>query len=108
MQTLALHFLDPGQQRGVSIRRDANGRAAGDHRGDALRISNRGVQRDRAADGHTGERDLAVIDVTPAGMVVREKLGDLGEAELRARTGAPLTFAPDCKPLVVPAIALPD
>jgi 3-oxoadipate CoA-transferase, beta subunit len=52
--------------------------------------------------------DLAVVDVAPAGMVVREKLGDLSEAELRARTGAPLTFAPDCKPLVVPAIALPD
>jgi 3-oxoadipate CoA-transferase beta subunit len=52
--------------------------------------------------------DLAVVDVTPAGMVVREKLGDLGEAELRARTGAPLAFAQDCKPLVAPAIALPD
>jgi 3-oxoadipate CoA-transferase beta subunit len=52
--------------------------------------------------------DLAIVDVTPTGMVVREKLGDLSEAELRARTGAPLAFAPDCKPLVAPAIALPD
>ncbi|MBX9824049.1 MAG: 3-oxoacid CoA-transferase subunit B [Xanthobacteraceae bacterium] len=52
--------------------------------------------------------DLAIVDVTPAGMVVREMLGDLGEAELRARTGAPLSFAPDCKPLVAPPIALPD
>ena len=52
--------------------------------------------------------DLAVIDVTRAGMVVREMLGDLNEAELRARTGAPLTFVPDCRPLVAPAIALPD
>jgi 3-oxoadipate CoA-transferase beta subunit len=52
--------------------------------------------------------DLAVVDITPSGMVVREKLSDLNEAELRARTGAPLTFAPDCKPLVAPAIALPD
>jgi len=52
--------------------------------------------------------DLAVIDITPAGMVVREMLGDLSETELRARTGAPLTFAPDCRPLVAPAIALPD
>ena len=43
--------------------------------------------------------DLAVIDVTPAGMVVREMLDDLSEADLRARTGAPLTFAPDCRPL---------
>jgi len=52
--------------------------------------------------------DLAIIDITPAGMVVREMLGDLSETELRARTGAPLTFAPDCRPLVAPAIALPD
>jgi acyl CoA:acetate/3-ketoacid CoA transferase beta subunit len=52
--------------------------------------------------------DLAIIDITPAGMVVREMLGDLSEEELRARTGAPLTFAPDCRPLVAPAIALPD
>jgi 3-oxoadipate CoA-transferase, beta subunit len=52
--------------------------------------------------------DLAIVDITSAGMVVREKLGDLSEADLRARTGAPLTFAPDCKPLVAPAIALPD
>jgi 3-oxoadipate CoA-transferase beta subunit len=52
--------------------------------------------------------DLAVIDVTPAGMVVREMLGDLSEADLRARTGAPLTFAADCRPLAAPAIAVPD
>ena len=52
--------------------------------------------------------DLAIIDITPAGMMVREMLGDLSEEELRARTGAPLTFAPDCRPLVAPAIALPD
>jgi acyl CoA:acetate/3-ketoacid CoA transferase beta subunit len=52
--------------------------------------------------------DLAVIDITPAGMVVREMLGGLSEAELRARTGAPLTFAPDFRPLKAPAIALPD
>jgi 3-oxoadipate CoA-transferase beta subunit len=52
--------------------------------------------------------DLAVIDVTPTGMVVRDMLDGLSEAELRARTGAPLTFAPDCRPLSAPAIALPD
>ena len=52
--------------------------------------------------------DLAVIDVAPEGMVVREMLDGLGEAELRARTGTPLIFAPDCRSLVVPAIALPD
>ena len=43
--------------------------------------------------------DLAIIDITPAGMVVREMLGDLSAEDLRARTGAPLTFAPDCRPL---------
>src|SRR5271166_6090331 len=52
--------------------------------------------------------DLAIIDVTPAGMVVREMLDGLAEAELRARTGAPLTVAPDCRPLAAPAIELPD
>jgi 3-oxoadipate CoA-transferase beta subunit len=52
--------------------------------------------------------DLAVIDVAPAGMVVREVLAGLSEADLRARTGAPLRFAPDCRPLVTPDIALPD
>jgi 3-oxoadipate CoA-transferase beta subunit len=52
--------------------------------------------------------DLAVIDVAPAEMVVREMLAGLSEADLRARTGAPLRFAPDCRPLVTPDIALPD
>jgi len=52
--------------------------------------------------------DLAVIDIAPTGMVVREMLGDLSEADLRARTGAPLIFAPDCRPLAAPAIAPPD
>lgn len=48
--------------------------------------------------------DLAVIEVTQDGMVVREMLDDMTEAELRARTGAPLVFAPDCRPLVAPPI----
>jgi 3-oxoadipate CoA-transferase beta subunit len=52
--------------------------------------------------------DLAVLDVTPAGMVVREMHAGLSETDLRARTGAPLRFAPDCRPLVTPDIALPD
>jgi hypothetical protein len=30
------------------------------------------------------------------------------EADLRARTGAPLDFAPDCRPLVAPPIPLPE
>jgi 3-oxoadipate CoA-transferase beta subunit len=49
--------------------------------------------------------DLAVVDITPSGMVVRDMLDGLDPAELQARTGAPLTFAPDLKPLRVPAIA---
>jgi 3-oxoadipate CoA-transferase, beta subunit len=49
-----------------------------------------------------------VLDVTPAGLVVREMLAGLSETDLRARTGAPLAFAPDCRPLVTPDIALPD
>jgi 3-oxoadipate CoA-transferase, beta subunit len=50
--------------------------------------------------------DLAVIDITPEGMVVREMLEGMNEGDLRERTGAPLAFAPDCRPLVAPAIAL--
>ncbi len=52
--------------------------------------------------------DLAVIDITPEGMVAREMLAELSEADLRDRTGAPLAFAPDCRPLVAPPIALPE
>jgi 3-oxoadipate CoA-transferase beta subunit len=52
--------------------------------------------------------DLAVIHVTPRGFVVREMLEGLSQAELKARTGAPLTFAPDCRSLTTPAIAAPD
>jgi 3-oxoadipate CoA-transferase beta subunit len=52
--------------------------------------------------------DLAVVDITPSGMMVREMLDGLSEAELRARTGAALSFAPDCRPLTTPTIALPD
>jgi 3-oxoadipate CoA-transferase beta subunit len=52
--------------------------------------------------------DMAVVDVTPSGMVVREMLDGLRETDLRARTGAPLAFAPDCRSLATPDIALPD
>jgi 3-oxoadipate CoA-transferase, beta subunit len=50
--------------------------------------------------------DLAVVDVTPAGFLVRDVLDGLTPAELRQRTGAPLTFAPDCRTLAAPP--LPD
>jgi 3-oxoadipate CoA-transferase beta subunit len=52
--------------------------------------------------------DLAVVDITAAGMVVREILDGMSETGLRDRTGAPLSFAPDCRPLVAPPIARPD
>ncbi|GAA5127464.1 3-oxoacid CoA-transferase subunit B [Pseudonocardia adelaidensis] len=39
--------------------------------------------------------DLAVIDVTPDGFVVREVVPGLSRDELQARTGAPLRFATD-------------
>jgi 3-oxoadipate CoA-transferase beta subunit len=50
--------------------------------------------------------DLAVVDVTPAGFVVRDIVDGLTQAQLRERTGAPLTFAPDCRVLAPPP--LPD
>jgi len=52
--------------------------------------------------------DLAVVDVTSAGFVVREMLDGISEAGLRERTGARLTFAVSCKPLRAPPIELPD
>ena len=51
--------------------------------------------------------DLAVIEIAPAGLLVREMLEGLSEADLRKRTGAELTFAPDCRPLTAPPIVLP-
>jgi 3-oxoadipate CoA-transferase beta subunit len=50
--------------------------------------------------------DLAVVDVTPGGFVVRDMLAGLTQSDLAARTGAPLTFAPDCRVLTAPP--LPD
>jgi 3-oxoadipate CoA-transferase, beta subunit len=40
--------------------------------------------------------DLAVIDITPEGLVVVAMVEGLGRDELQAQTGAPLTFAADC------------
>jgi 3-oxoadipate CoA-transferase beta subunit len=50
--------------------------------------------------------DLAVVDVTPSGFVVRDILDGLTRAQLQERTGAPLSFAPDCRVLAPPP--LPD
>ncbi|MGB1881639.1 MAG: 3-oxoacid CoA-transferase subunit B [Gammaproteobacteria bacterium] len=44
--------------------------------------------------------DLAVIEISPAGLVVTDMVEGLSEDELQARTGAPLTFAVDCRRLV--------
>ncbi len=44
--------------------------------------------------------ELAVIDVTPGGLVVRDIVAGLGLEELQARTGAPLAFADDLAELV--------
>ncbi len=46
--------------------------------------------------------DLAVIDVSSEGLVVRELIGDMGFDELRGLTGAPLRLADDWRPLAAP------
>jgi 3-oxoadipate CoA-transferase beta subunit len=46
--------------------------------------------------------DLAVIDVTPEGFVVRERIEDLPFEELQNRTGARLKLANDWRPLTAP------
>src|SRR5271165_7107938 len=48
--------------------------------------------------------DLAVVDVTPSGFLVREILDGISRDELQARSGAPLTFAPDCGALRAPPV----
>jgi 3-oxoadipate CoA-transferase beta subunit len=52
--------------------------------------------------------DLAVIDVTDQGFVVREILAGLPREGLQARTGAALRFAPDCSTLATPDLADED
>jgi 3-oxoadipate CoA-transferase beta subunit len=49
--------------------------------------------------------DIAVVDVTPDGFVARELIAGVGADELRARTGAPIAIAADCRPLIAPALA---
>ena len=52
--------------------------------------------------------DIAVLSVTPQGFLVHEILPGISREELQRRTGAPLAFAPDCKDLITPDIALPE
>lgn len=47
--------------------------------------------------------DLAVIDVTASGLLVREMVEDLHFDDLQDRTGAPLTLATDWRTLTAPA-----
>lgn len=46
--------------------------------------------------------DLAVIDVTPEGFLVRERVENLPFEDLQNRTGARLTLANDWRPLTAP------
>ena len=46
--------------------------------------------------------DLAVIDVTPEGFLVREQIESLAFEDLQSRTGARLTLANDWNPLTAP------
>ena len=48
--------------------------------------------------------DLAVIDVTPQGLVVTDRVGDIGDDEFAAMTGAPFQMAPDWRELKVPDV----
>ena len=52
--------------------------------------------------------DLAVVEVTAQGFLVRDIVEGLSREELQARTGARLSFAPDCRVLSTPVIAMPD
>jgi 3-oxoadipate CoA-transferase beta subunit len=52
--------------------------------------------------------DIAVVDVTPKGFLVRELLAGMSHEELQARTGAHLHFAPHCKALTAPPITPTD
>ena len=46
--------------------------------------------------------DLAVVDVTPNGFVVREMLEGMTKDDLQAKSEAPLNFAKDCGVLAAP------
>jgi len=46
--------------------------------------------------------DLAVIDVTPDGLVLREFAPELDPATVQAQTDAPLKVASGCKPMDIP------
>jgi len=47
--------------------------------------------------------DMAVIDVGPNGLVLRELAPGLSAADVQAKTGPSLTVAPDCRTIDLPA-----
>ena len=51
--------------------------------------------------------DIAVLSVGASGFVVHEILDGVERDALQARTGAPIAFAPDCRPLIAPPIEGP-
>jgi 3-oxoadipate CoA-transferase beta subunit len=52
--------------------------------------------------------DLSVIEVTASRFLVHEIIDGMSRDELQARTGAPLTYAPDCHVLAAPPLVDPD
>jgi 3-oxoadipate CoA-transferase beta subunit len=48
--------------------------------------------------------DIAVVEVTAAGFLVREIIDGMSREELQARTGAPLAYAADCRALAAPPL----
>ena len=47
--------------------------------------------------------DMAVVDVTPEGLLLREFAPGLDPQSVQAKTDAPLRTAPDCKEMNLPA-----
>jgi acyl CoA:acetate/3-ketoacid CoA transferase beta subunit len=47
--------------------------------------------------------DMAVVDVTPEGLVLREFAPGLDPATVQNHTEPPLRIAPDCKEMDIPA-----
>jgi 3-oxoadipate CoA-transferase beta subunit len=48
--------------------------------------------------------DLAVVDITPDGFLVREMIDRLSRDELQAKSGGPLSYADDCGVLKAPEL----
>lgn len=49
--------------------------------------------------------DIAVVDVTPGGLVLREVMAGHDPASVQALTEATLAVAPDCREMQVPETA---